>query len=51
MHERGAYAQGWPEQILTEALVKTVFDLNCRIVPDPFFGTPLCIPFGRELPQ
>jgi len=34
-----------------EALVKTVFDLNCRIVPDPFFGTPLCIPFGRELPR
>lgn len=51
VHERGAYAQGKPEQILTEALVKTVFDLNCRIVADPFFGTPLCIPFGRELPQ
>lgn len=51
VHERGAFAQGRPEAILTEALVKTMFDLNCRIVPDPFFGTPMCIPFGRELPQ
>ena len=25
--------------------------LSEKIIPDPFFGTPLCIPFGRELPQ
>lgn len=51
VHERTAFAQGRPEDVLTQALVKTVFDLNCRIIPDPFFGTPMCIPFGRELPQ
>ncbi|SDY39097.1 ABC transporter ATP-binding protein [Pseudomonas sp. NFIX28] len=51
VHQRTAFAQGQPAQILTEALVKQVFDLNCRIIEDPFFGTPLCIPFGRELPQ
>ncbi|MDP2243973.1 ABC transporter ATP-binding protein [Pseudomonas sp.] len=51
VHQRRAFAQGKPEEILTEALVKQVFNLNCRIIPDPFFGTPLCIPFGREHPQ
>tara|TARA_R110000868_G_scaffold4192_15_gene26196 strand:- start:2034 stop:2828 length:795 start_codon:yes stop_codon:yes gene_type:complete len=51
VHQRTAFAQGRPADILTEALVKQVFDLNCRIIADPFFGTPLCIPFGRELPQ
>lgn len=51
VHQRGAFAQGKPEEVLTEALVKQVFNLNCRIIPDPFFGTPLCIPFGREHPQ
>ncbi|MBV1786810.1 ABC transporter ATP-binding protein [Marinobacterium sp. D7] len=50
VHDRTVFAKGKPEAILTEQLVKTVFDLNCRIIPDPFFATPLCIPFGRELP-
>jgi len=48
VHEQTVYAQGKPAEVLTEELVKTVFDLNCRIIPDPFFDTPLCIPFGRE---
>ncbi|WP_027349775.1 ABC transporter ATP-binding protein [Halotalea alkalilenta] len=50
VHQRTVFAQGRPDDILTEALVKTVFDLDCRVIPDPFFGTPLCIPFGREAP-
>ncbi|ANF58195.1 ABC transporter ATP-binding protein [Halotalea alkalilenta] len=50
VHQRSVFAQGRPGEILTEALVKTVFDLDCRVIPDPFFGTPLCIPFGRESP-
>lgn len=50
VHNRTVFAQGSPVAILNEALVKTVFDLNCRIIEDPFFATPLCIPFGRECP-
>lgn len=50
VHNRTVFAQGAPAAILNEALVKTVFDLNCRIIEDPFFATPLCIPFGRECP-
>lgn len=51
VHQRTAYAQGEPADILSEELVKTVFDLDCRIIPDPFFHTPLCIPFGRDIPR
>ncbi len=50
VHNRTAFAQGAPADILNEAMVKTVFDLDCRIINDPFFHTPLCIPFGRETP-
>ncbi|ATA23445.1 ABC transporter [Brenneria goodwinii] len=48
VHNRTVYAQGKPGDILSEAMVKTVFNLNSRIITDPFFGTPLCIPFGRD---
>ncbi|WJM86192.1 ABC transporter ATP-binding protein [Dickeya chrysanthemi] len=51
VHHRTAFAQGAPAEILDEALVKTVFNLDCRIISDPFFHTPLCIPFGRDKPQ
>ncbi|MBP2171430.1 iron complex transport system ATP-binding protein [Erwinia toletana] len=47
IHNRTVYAQGAPQEILTEQLVNRVFGLNCRIIADPFFATPLCIPFGR----
>ena len=43
------YAQGNPQTIMTETLVKEVFDLDCRIVEDPVAGTPLCIPIGRKI--
>lgn len=48
VHQRGVVAQGVPQAILSEALVKTVFDLNCRIIDDPFYGTPLVIPLSRD---
>jgi iron complex transport system ATP-binding protein len=42
------YAQGAPKQIMTETLVRDVFNLRCRIIDDPFFHTPMCIPFPGE---
>jgi len=40
--------QGAPAEIFTETMVKAVFGLDCRIIEDPVFGTPLCIPMGRR---
>lgn len=47
------YTKGEPRQVVTEAMVRDVFGLECRIVPDPVAGTPMCVPMGRwvrELP-
>ncbi|MEM9541683.1 MAG: ABC transporter ATP-binding protein [Cyanobacteria bacterium P01_E01_bin.42] len=43
------YAQGSPQQVMTESMVQDVFGLDCRIVDDPVSGTPLCIPIGRKV--
>jgi iron complex transport system ATP-binding protein len=40
-------AEGPPAEIMTEALVRDVFGVECRIVADPVAGTPLCVPIGR----
>ena len=42
------YAQGSPEEIMTEIMVRDVFNLDCKIVRNPITGTPMCIPIGRK---
>ena len=42
------YATGTPEQVMTREMVQDVFNLECRIVPDPLSNTPMCIPMGRK---
>jgi len=40
-------ARGKPTEVVTEALVREVFGLESRIIPDPVSGTPLCIPVSQ----
>ncbi|AFZ44175.1 ABC transporter related protein [Halothece sp. PCC 7418] len=47
VQEGQIYTQGTPEQVITEGMVKTVFGVASRIVPDPVVGTPLCIPLSN----
>ncbi|WP_135552483.1 ABC transporter ATP-binding protein [Paenibacillus cymbidii] len=47
LRDKTVYAQGKPEAIVNAGLVKEVFGLDCEIIADPFFGTPLCIPKGK----
>lgn len=42
-------AQGSPQEVVTEALVKQVFGLENRIIRDPVAGTPLCVPISRGI--
>ncbi|MEM6612240.1 MAG: ABC transporter ATP-binding protein [Cyanobacteria bacterium P01_C01_bin.72] len=42
------YATGTPQEVMTEEMVQDVFNLECRIVPDPLSDTPMCIPMGRK---
>lgn len=47
IREQKIYAQGKPEEIISCSLVRDVFDMNCDVMVDPIFGTPLCIPHGK----
>jgi iron complex transport system ATP-binding protein len=43
------YGMGTPKAVMTEEMVREVFNLECRIVPDPLANTPMCIPMGRKV--
>ena len=40
-------AEGAPQAVITESIVREVFGLEATIVPDPVSSTPLLIPIGR----
>ncbi len=44
----GLHASGTPSEVLTEATVRAVFDLDSRIIEDPVSGRPLMLPIGRH---
>ncbi|MFJ6381466.1 ABC transporter ATP-binding protein [Kitasatospora sp. NPDC092039] len=41
-------AAGPPSEVLTADLVESVFQVPCRVVPDPETGTPLVVPRARR---
>ncbi|MGH3981785.1 MAG: ABC transporter ATP-binding protein, partial [Pseudonocardiaceae bacterium] len=41
-------AQGPPREVLTESLLREVFELDARVLTDPVAGTPLIVPVGRR---
>jgi iron complex transport system ATP-binding protein len=41
------WAEGAPENIVTAEMIRAVFDMDSQVLPDPFYGTPMCIPFGK----
>lgn len=45
--ERTVYAEGKPEEVINSKLIRDVFGMECVVHPDPFFGTPLCIPKSK----
>ncbi|KEQ23857.1 ABC transporter ATP-binding protein [Paenibacillus tyrfis] len=45
--DRKVWAEGQPQDIVNEDLIRSVFELESRIVEDPLFGTPMVVPFGR----
>ncbi len=47
LHDGRIIAQGYPSDIVTEAMVHDVFGIACRIIPDPITGTPLVIPASK----
>lgn len=48
MKDGAVAALGSPQDVVTEDLVKNVFGLESRVIPDPVSGTPLILPIGRH---
>ena len=47
MKDGALVASGTPDEVLTEALLADVFDLEARVLPDPVAGTPMVVPVRR----
>jgi iron complex transport system ATP-binding protein len=48
MRDGGIVAQGAPDEVITETLVRDVFGLRCQVIVDPVAGTPMVVPIGRH---
>ena len=48
MADGSVVAEGPPAEVVTEDVVRGVFDLDCRVITDPVSRTPLVVPVGRH---
>jgi len=48
MHQGRIHAQGPPSEVVDAEMVRTVFGLDVRVVPDPEEHTPMCVPAKRR---
>ncbi len=47
--DKKIYAQGAPHTVLNEEMVRTVFQLESRLINDPLYGTPMCVPISKAI--
>ncbi len=48
LHKGKLIAEGAPSHIVTEELIKQVFDLDCKVICDPVSASPFIVPKGRH---
>ncbi|RNB74725.1 ABC transporter ATP-binding protein [Brevibacillus panacihumi] len=48
VHNQTVVAEGAPEDVMTQELVRQVFQMECEITSDPLYGTPMCIPYSKS---
>ena len=44
MRDGAIHASGSPEEVLTEANIRAIFDLDAMVMPDPVSGRPMMVP-------
>ncbi|PSB06788.1 cobalamin/Fe(3+)-siderophore ABC transporter ATP-binding protein [filamentous cyanobacterium CCP1] len=49
LHQGQIFTNGTPKDVMTEAMVRSVFGLESRVIPDPVAGTPMCVPISRRI--
>lgn len=47
LHQGKLVAEGEPSKVITSALMKDIFGLDCTVIQDPLSGSPLVVPKGR----
>ncbi|MFC0532708.1 ABC transporter ATP-binding protein [Phytohabitans kaempferiae] len=50
MRDGRVVAEGAPGEVVDADLVRAVFGLDCRVIPDPETGSPLVVPAARRRP-
>lgn len=48
LRDGAVVAQGAPDRVVTADLLREVFDLDARVIPDPETGSPLIVPRDRR---
>lgn len=48
MREGKIFAQGFPAEVMTVEMVRSVFGIENHIIKDPVTATPMCVPIGRR---
>nr|WP_274635733.1 ABC transporter ATP-binding protein [Microbacterium bovistercoris] len=48
MRDGRVVAAGAPADVVTSALIRDVFDLDCLVIEDPISGAPIVLPRGRH---
>ena len=47
LRDGAVVAEGAPQEIVSEELMRRVFDLSALVMPDPLTGRPMVIPRGK----
>lgn len=47
--DRSIFASGTPTDLLTPALIRSVFGVHAAVIPHPVDGTPLCLPLAHPI--
>ena len=42
------YEKGDPATVVTVEMLNDVFEIECRVLPDPETGTPMCVPLSNR---
>ena len=49
LKDQKVYKQGTPEEVVTKDVVKHIFDMECEIIKDPLYKTPMFVPYSRAI--
>lgn len=44
---QNVYVEGNPKDVISAKTIRDVFGMDCQVMADPLFGTPMCIPYGK----